>query len=61
MEDKTPTVHETRSQYGEQDAWGNSIDSLRINLKLTHLERLIKADRAAKSLHLLKNALKRTS
>lgn len=43
----TDRVAETRNPYGEQDAWGNSIGSLRANLRLTPLERLRKADRFA--------------
>ena len=58
LEEK-PKVKETRSPYGEQDEWGNDIAALRANLKLTYAERLVRADRAAKSLYELKNALKR--
>lgn len=51
-------VHESPRDYGEQDAWGNSIGSLRLNLKLTPLERLRKAEAASRSLHNLKHAIK---
>lgn len=54
-------VRETRRDYGEQDEWGNSIASLRANLKLTPLERLRKAENAARSLRELRDALKRTN
>lgn len=53
-------AREERSRYGEQDAWGNSIGSLRLSLKLTMVERLDKADRSARSTWWLKNALRRT-
>ena len=58
MERKEREVHEDRKPYGEQDAWGNDIGSLRLNLRLTPLERLVKADAATKNLYALKNALK---
>jgi hypothetical protein len=57
-EEAPKVVKEDRAKYGEQDEWGNSIASLRNNLKLTPLERLIKADRDLKSLNKLRNALK---
>jgi len=56
--DESDKVREAPSPYGEQDAYGNSVDSLRLNLKLTPLERLIKAETAAKGLLRLKHALK---
>lgn len=59
--EQTQKVAEIRSPYGEQDEWGNSIASLRINLKLTPLERLRKAEQAARSVQELRRALKRTS
>jgi hypothetical protein len=34
--------------FGEQDSYGNSLASLRINLQLTPIERLRKAERAAR-------------
>jgi hypothetical protein len=52
-------VAERRQKYGEQDAWGNSVDSLRANLRLTPIERLRRLERAANSLLELKRALKR--
>gem|GEM_PF-4159562 len=54
-----PRVRETKTMYGEQDAWGNSVASLRANLLLSPIERLRKAERAARSLLELRNALKR--
>jgi hypothetical protein len=39
---------EERRDYGEQDEWGNSIASLRANLKLTPLERIRKAEAFAR-------------
>lgn len=53
-----PVVREEKSPYGEQDAWGNSVDSLRLNLKLTPLERLRRAEHAAKEVIKLRNALR---
>ena len=59
--EETPKqVKDDRAKYGEQDEWGNSIASLRNNLRLSPLERLIRADRAGKSLNELLNALKPT-
>ena len=52
---------EERRDYGEQDEWGNSIASLRANLRLTPLERLRRAEQAHNSLRELLNALKRKS
>lgn len=49
---------EERHPYGEQDAWGNSIANLRVNLKLTPVERIRKAESAARNLLALRNALK---
>ncbi|MEO7453292.1 MAG: hypothetical protein ABIV13_00840 [Fimbriimonadales bacterium] len=40
---------EERRDYGEQDEWGNSIASLRANLRLTPLERIRKAEAFARS------------
>jgi hypothetical protein len=40
-------VRETVTPYEAQDAWGNSIASLRANLRLTPLERLRKAEQLA--------------
>jgi len=39
---------ESRREYGEQDAYGNSIDNLRANLKLTPIERIRKAEAMAR-------------
>lgn len=39
---------EQRRDYGEQDAWGNSIGSLRLNLKLTPIERIRRAEEMAR-------------
>jgi len=49
-----------RFPYGEQDDWGNDIPMLRANLRLTRLERLVKAETDAKSLFRLTNAFRRT-
>lgn len=62
MDEEAPKkVAEVRYPYGEQDAWGNSVDALRANLKLTPIERLRKAQRAANSISRLKRAIKRVS
>lgn len=53
-------VAEIRTPYGEQDEWGNSIADLRANLKLTPLERLRKAEAAAKGLEELLRAFGRS-
>ena len=55
------SVQETRRKYEEQDQWGNSIASLRSNLRLTMLERLQRAEANLSNLEELRNALKRTS
>jgi hypothetical protein len=61
MADEMPKLaKEDRAKYGEQDEWGNSIASLRNNLRLTPLERLIRADRFGKSVNELLHALKPT-
>ena len=60
MEPDADKVAEQRALNGEQDAWGNSIANLRINLKLTPIERILKAERAARGLAELKSALKHT-
>lgn len=39
---------EQRRDYGEQDEWGNSIGSLRLNLKLTPIERIRRAEEMAR-------------
>lgn len=44
-------VYEKLHPYGEQDSRGNSIASLRINLRFTPYERLVKADADAKGIH----------
>jgi hypothetical protein len=49
-------VEEERSRYGEQDAWGNSVDAIRANLRLPPIERLRRASQAARSLARLRNA-----
>ncbi|MBS1716092.1 MAG: hypothetical protein JST30_17325 [Armatimonadetes bacterium] len=58
-DDDVGEVREAKHPYGEQDAWGNSVDSLRANLKLTPTERLRKAERAARAALRLRNAAKR--
>jgi hypothetical protein len=50
---------EQRRDYGEQDEWGNSIASLRANLKLTPIERIRKAEQSQRELNRLLNAIKR--
>lgn len=52
-------VAEPRSPYGDQDEWGNSIDALKANLKLTPMERLERACQAAKSMEGLVRAARR--
>jgi hypothetical protein len=47
-EPRADRVAEDRALYGEQDAYGNSIANLRINLKLTPVERIRKAEQAAR-------------
>ena len=60
--EETPKqVKDDRAKYGEQDEWGNSIASLRNNLRLTYEERLIRATEGARAIHALKHAFKRTS
>jgi hypothetical protein len=52
-------ANEQRRDYGEQDEWGNSIASLRANLKLTPIERIRKAEQSQRELNRLLNAIKR--
>ena len=59
MADAPDRVAETRNPYGEQDEWGNSIASLRANLRLTPLERLRKAERFARFVKKYKGAAHR--
>lgn len=40
MSEEAKVVRENPRPYGEQDAYGNSISTLRENLKLTPLQRL---------------------
>jgi hypothetical protein len=44
---------------GERDDWGNSIDALRANLKLTYEERLKKAERGARLIRKYKGLIYR--
>jgi hypothetical protein len=46
--DEKRRVEEDRREYGEQDEFGNSIDNLRANLKLTPIERISKAEAMAR-------------
>lgn len=48
MSDEPQVVRANPHPYGEQDAYGNSVGSLRENLKLTPIERLRRAERAAR-------------
>jgi hypothetical protein len=50
---------EQRRDYGEQDEWGNSIASLRANLKLTPTERIRRADAFARSVAKIRGAAHR--
>lgn len=43
MEKPEDTVQESRNVYGDQDAFGNDLSILRMNLKLTPEQRLLKA------------------
>src|SRR5207248_8530630 len=56
------SVHEFRkTPYGEQDEYGNDVGDIRAHLKMTMLERLENAERAAKNLVEFLSAIKRTS
>jgi hypothetical protein len=57
--EKPKQAKEQRRDYGEQDEWGNSIASLRANLRLTPIERIRKAEASAKAVAELRRALKR--
>jgi hypothetical protein len=57
--EREPRVHEIKHPYGEQDEWGNSLASLRNNLRLTPLERLRKAEDAAQFAIRFKGAAQR--
>lgn len=59
MAEKGDEVHEDRAKYGEQDAWGNSIGSLRLNLKMTPIERLRKAESFARFAEKYRGAARR--
>lgn len=56
---KDDEVREERSPYGEQDAWGNSVDALRANLKLSYLERLRRGEAHSKDVEKLRGLLNR--